>query len=164
MKEDINILIEQLPDSHISMPFKVRKRICTSTNGYQFLTSSYPNRNNKNKAEFYSADGLFAKGLLPGLKWYEHTANNDNRQGILVDVHISRIQQDGWQKMWVFGYTPKNRLLTPNEPQNVRRGKNKTIATVSGGSMYISTWGERDYFPDMESGSVFPVYVKVERV
>ena len=104
MEEDINTLIEQLPDPHMSMPFKVRKRICASTNGYQFLTSGYPNRNNKNKAEFSSVDGIFVKGLLPGLRWNEHTTNNDNRQGIPVDVHISRISQDGWQKMWVFGY------------------------------------------------------------
>ena len=164
MEEDINTLIEQLPDPHMSMPFKVRKRICASTNGYQFLTSGYPNRNNKNKAEFSSVDGIFVKGLLSGLRWNEHTTNNDNQQGIPVDVYISRISQDGWQKMWVFGYEPKSRLLTPNRPQNVRRGKNKTIATVSGGSMYISTWCERDYFPDIKSGSVFSVYVKVERV
>ena len=39
------------------------KRICVASDGYQFLTSGFPNRS-KNKKTFDSVDGLFVKKPL----------------------------------------------------------------------------------------------------
>lgn len=112
-------------------------------------------------------DGLYEKGLLPDLKSNEadYKAGNklDPRQGIEVEVLISRVKQEGFREMWVFGYRAESRLITPFKPEKVRRTKNGTSAKVKHGSMYISTWCEKDYFPDVPEGEVFPVYMKVQR-
>lgn len=163
---DIEATLDRLPSSMMSMPFVVTKRICASTKGWQFLTSSYPNRH-KDKRTFGSMDGIFMKGLLPGLKANEADmimdGKPDPRQGIEVDVHICRVKQKGWHKVWVFGYSKMSRMVTPTKPKNVRQTEYGTRAIVSHGTMYVSTWVDRDYFPDMPDGAVFPVYMKVTR-
>ena len=94
-----------------SQEFTVRKRICTAADGWQFITSGFPNRSRGGRT-FESVDGLWAIDLLPGLGPREADMENPNgnrspRQGIAVD---------------------------------------------------------RDHFPDIAEGSVFPVWVRVERI
>lgn len=165
---DIEQSIERLPDKNSTATFKVTKRICASTKGMQFLTSGYPNRSKWDKRKFCSMDGLFSKGLLPDLQpnetdFFKSDGKPDPRQGIEVDVYISRVEHEGWHKMWVYGTRAKSRLLTPNEPKNVRRDGDSTRALLSGGAMYVDTWCEKDYFPYMEDDAKFPVFVKVTR-
>lgn len=162
--DDVQDLIERLPDAHISMPFVVNKRICASTNGWQFITSSYPNRS-KDRNTFNSMDGMFGKGFLRGLKVNEadcvFDGKQDPRQGIGVRLHISRIKQAGWKEMYIFGYN--SRLLSPVMPLKVKKTKDGTSSITPYGCIYISSKYERDYFKDMEDGAIFPVYVKIER-
>lgn len=168
------ILIDELPDSRSLMEFVVTKRICASTRGVQFLCSGYPNRNEHDKRKFYSTDGIFMKNLLPDLERNEadhciyvgekKRPKTDPRQGIEVDVHISRAPHDGWHEAWVFGGNRgKSRMLTPEEPEKVRATEYGVKAMISHGAMYISTWCERDYFEYMPSDAVFKVYFKVTR-
>lgn len=165
---DYEAMIERLPSEHSAMTFKVTKRICKSIGNTHFLTSSYPNRS-KDKKSFSCVDGLFMDNLLPGLKANEADFKNsiekklDPRQGIEVDVHISRVKQEGWHEMWVFGYRGASRMLTPFKPRRVRRKGDSTCALTKHGSVYISHWCKRDYFPDIPEGEVFPVYMKVTR-
>lgn len=163
---DQEATIERLPDVRATMTFHVTKRICASTNGMQFLTSGYPNRR-KDRRYFSSMDGLFIENLLPDLKRNEADYMIDGKpdpcQGIEVDVYFSRVKQEGWHEVFVFGYRGKSRLVTPFEPQDMHPGKECTHATVKHGSMYVSTWCDRDYFEYMPEGAVFPVYMKVER-
>ena len=50
----------------------ITKRICKTTwDEYQFLTSSYPNRNDKERI-FESSDGMWRKDFLPELKADEY--------------------------------------------------------------------------------------------
>ena len=66
------------------------KRICVASDGYQFLTSGFPNRS-KNKKTFDSVDGLFVKKpLLDDLRATESDMEGDprGRQGIQVDFTI----------------------------------------------------------------------------
>ena len=44
-------------------PITLTKRICTADDGYQFLTSGFPNRS-RDKRTFDSVDGLFVKKPL----------------------------------------------------------------------------------------------------
>ena len=37
-------------------------------------------------------------------------------------------------------------------------------ALVKLGTLYLDQWTTRDYFPDQPAGTVFPVWVKVERM
>jgi hypothetical protein len=46
----------------------------------------------------------------------------------------------------------------------VERGEDSTIAVIKNGSVYIEHWQDRDHFPDIAEGSVFPVWVRVERI
>lgn len=155
------IKMDELPEFYPPV-ITVEKRICKAKNGYHFLTSSYPNRS-KDGNSFYAMDGLYQKGLLPGLRINECTTKGGQAQGIDVNVHISRFPMDGYVQMYVFGYKPESRLLTPCAPEKVRRYKGGTRAVVKNGSMYVDTWCKRDYFPDQPEGAIFPVYVKVER-
>ena len=76
------------------------KRICAASDGYQFLTSGFPNRS-RDKKTFDTVDGLFVRRpLLPDLRPTESDIQGDTR----------------------------------------------------------------DYFPDQPAGTVFPVWVKVERI
>ena len=164
---DTEQTIEKLPSSMMSMPFVVTKRICNSTHGVQFLTSAFPNRS-RDKETFEGMDGLFMKDLLPDLKDDEADHLNmdgkpDPSQGIEVDVHFCRIKQEGWHEVWVFGFRGCSRMVTPFEPKKVKKTSHGTSAVTKHGTMYISTWVDRDYFPDMPAGEVFPVYMKVTR-
>ena len=148
--------------------FTVRKRICTAADGYQFITSGFPNRSRGGKT-FESVDGMWAIDLLPGLKPREADIENPNgkrspRQGIAVDFHVSRVEREGYRQMWVFGFVGRSRCITEHKPRNVRRGEDSTIAEIKNGSMYIEQWCNRDHFPDIAEGSVFPVWVKVTRI
>ena len=144
------------------------KRICASTKGTQFLTSGYPNRA-RDRRRFSSVDGIFSKGLLKDLQRdeadhaYRDGDKPDPRQGIEIDLHISRKRKFGYRKWYVYGFLGRSRLITQYEPLDVHRGKDSTIATIKQGSMYIDNWCLKDYFPDMPEGSVFPVWVKVTR-
>lgn len=149
--------------------FVMTKRICKTTwDEYQFLTSGYPNRNDKHKL-FGSTDGMWATDFLPDLKegeadhaFYKGEEPNPC-QGIEVDMHISREPKDGYREMWVFGFVGRSRCITQYKPQDVSRGRDCTNATIKHGSVYVDLWCERDYFPDMPEGAVFPVYVKITR-
>ena len=148
--------------------FTVRKRICTAADGYQFITSGFPNRSRGGKT-FESVDGLWAIDLLPDLKPREAYIENPNgkrspRQGIAVDLHVSRVEREGWRQMWVFGFCGRSRCITEHKPRSVERGKDSMIAEIKNGSVYIEQWCNRDYFPDIAEGSVFPVWVKVTRI
>jgi hypothetical protein len=148
--------------------FTVRKRICTAAEGYQFITSGFPNRSRGGRA-FESVDGLWAIDLLPGLGPREADMENPNgnrspRQGIAVDLHVSRVEMDGYRKMWVFGFVGRSRCITEHRPRSVERGEDSTIAEIKNGSVYIEQWQDRDHFPDIAEGSVFPVWVRVERI
>lgn len=148
--------------------FIVKKRICNSTDGFQFLTSGYPNRS-KDKKTFNSMDGLWAKDLLPDLKDNETDHKDpdgklDSRQGIQVNVHVSSEPKDDYELMFVFGFLGRSRLITPFAPKNVRKGKDSTIADISHGAMYIDTWCCKDYFPEIPEGTTFPIYIKVTRI
>ena len=149
--------------------FVVKKRICTAADGFQFLTSGFPNRHRNDHKVFKSMDGLWSRDLLPGLKSNEYdmldqNGNPDTSQGIEVNVHISRELKEGYRHMWVFGFCGRSRLITEFKPLNVRRGKNSTIAEVKQGDVYIEHWCNRDHFPDIPEGAIFPVYVKVKRI
>lgn len=85
------------------------------------------------------------------------------RQGIEVDMHISRQPKEGYREMWCFGFVGRSRCITQYKPQEVSRGVDCTNATVKHGSVYVDLWCEYDRFPDMPEGSVFPVYVKITR-
>ena len=148
--------------------FTVRKRICTAADGYQFLTSGFPNRSRDGKT-FRSVDGLWAIDLLPDLKPREADMENPNvkrspRQGIAVDLHVSRVEREGWRQMWVFGFVGRSRCITEHKPRSVERGEDSTIAEIKNGSVYIESWCSCDHFPDIAEGSVFPVWVKVTRI
>ena len=148
--------------------FVVTKRIAAATHGFQFLTSGYPNRNRRGNG-FESVDGLYAEKLLQGLKKteadysYEEGGVPDPRQGIEVDVIVRDEPAEGFRQMWCYGFLGRSRLITPFEPKDVKRGKDCTIATIKHGSMYLSSWCEKDYFPEIPEGKVFPVWIKVQR-
>lgn len=147
--------------------FTMTKRICAASDGYQFLTSGYPNRY-RDKATFDSVDGIFAKRpLLKDLKPNEYDQTRDGKplpnQGIEVDFTISRAPRKGSRKMWVFGFLGRSRLITQYKPKDVRRGNDSTIAKTKLGSIYVDNWCRKDYFPDMPEGAVFPIYVTVTR-
>jgi hypothetical protein len=61
----------------IDQEFTVRKRICTAADGYQFITSGFPNRSRGGRA-FESVDGMWAIDLLPGLGPREADMENPN--------------------------------------------------------------------------------------
>ena len=145
------------------------KRLCKTTlDEYQFLTSGYPNRNDKKKM-FESTDGMWATDFLPDLKVdeadhaYDKGGEPDPRQGIEVDMHISREQKEGYREMWCFGFVGRSRCITQYKPEKVSRGKDSTTATIKHGSVYVDLWCEYDRFPDVPEGSVFQVYVKITR-
>jgi len=151
-----------------SQEFTVRKRICTAADGYQFITSGFPNRSRGGRA-FESVDGLWAIDLLPGLKPREADMENPNgnrspRQGIAVDLHVSRVERDGYRKMWVFGFVGRSRCTrsTGRGAWSVARTRRPEV--IRNGSVYIEQWQDRDHFPDIAEGSVFPVWVRVERI
>lgn len=113
-----------------SQEFTVRKRICTAADGYQFITSGFPNRSRGGRA-FESVDGLWAIDLLPGLGPREADMENPNgnrspRQGIAVDLHVSRVEREGYRKMWVFGFVGRSRCITEYRPRSVERGEDST--------------------------------------
>lgn len=148
--------------------FTVQKRICTAADGYQFLTSGFPNRSRGGKT-FESVDGLWAIDLLPGLGDREADMETPNgrqspRQGIAVNFHVSREPKDGYRRMFVFGFCGRSRLITEYEPRNVQRGEDSTIAEIKNGSVYIEQWCDKDHFPDIAEGTTFPVWVKVTRI
>ena len=141
------------------------KRICMASDGYQFLTSGFPNRS-RDKKTFDSVDGLFIKKpILEDLRPTETDMEGDSRgrQGIEVDFTIYRTRRRGTRKWWVFGYRSASRAITQYKPRDVKPGEDSTIATVKHGTMYLDNWCCHDYFPDIAAGSVFPVYVKVTR-
>lgn len=147
----------------------MEKRLCKTTwDEYQFLTSGYPNRNDKRK-QFESTDGMWATDFLPDLKddeadhAYPKGEKPDPRQGIEVEMHISREPKEGYREMWVFGFVGRSRCITQFKPRSVKRGVECTQATIKHGSVYVDLWCSQDYFPDMPEGSVFPVYVKITR-
>lgn len=145
----------------------ITKRICKTTwDEYQFLTSGYPNRNDKERI-FESSDGMWRKDFLPELKADEYDKEYNGepcpRQGIEVDMHISREKKKGYRKMWCFGFVGRSRCITQYKPQNVRRGEDCTSATIKHGSVYVDLWCEYDRFPDIPEGKVFPVYVMITR-
>ena len=153
----------------IEKEFIVKKRICTADDGYQFLTSGFPNRSVKNHGRFHSVDGLWAKDLLPDLKsdeadWVGMNDKPDPRQGIEVNFHVSREPKEGYRQMFVFGFVGRSRCITGYEPRNVHRGKDSTIAEIKLGSVYIEQWCSKDHFPDIQEGTTFSVYVKVTRI
>jgi len=45
-----------------------------------------------------------------------------------------------------------------------RLGRLALIAVIRNGSVYIEQWQDRDHFPDIAEGSVFPVWVRVEKI
>jgi hypothetical protein len=152
----------------MTQEFTVRKRICTAADGYQFITSGFPNRSRGGKT-FESVDGLWAIDLLPGLGSREADMENPNgsrspRQGIAVDFHVSREEKEGYRKMWVFGFCGRSRCITEYLPRNVQRGEDSTIAEIKNGSVYIEQWCDKDHFPDIAEGTTFPVWVKVTRL
>ncbi len=147
----------------------MEKCLCKTTwDEYQFLTSGYPNRNDKRKL-FESTDGMWATDFLHDLKdgdadlAFYHGDTPNPRQGIKVDMHISREPKDGYREMWVFGFVGRSRCITQYKPQDVSRGIDCNKADIKHGSVYVDLWCERDYFPDMPEGAVFPIYVKITR-
>lgn len=149
--------------------FTVRKRICTAADGFQFITSGFPNRSQGGKT-FDSVDGMWAIDLLPGLKSREAdmesptSGKREPRQGIAVNFHVSREPKEGYRKMFCFGFKGRSRCITEYEPRNVRRTKDGTSAEIKHGSVYIEQWCAVDHFPDIPEGTTFPVWVKVTRI
>lgn len=141
------------------------KRICVAADGYQFLTSGFPNRS-KNKKTFDSVDGLFVKKpLLDDLRATESDMEGDprGRQGIQVDFTIYPTRRKGTRKMWVFGYRSASRVITQYKPREVAPTEDGCTAMIKHGSMYLDEWTCKDYFPDIPAGEIFPVWVKVTR-
>ena len=141
------------------------KRICMADSGYQFVTSGFPNRS-RDKKTFDSVDGLFVrKPLLADLKATETDMEGDSRgrQGIVVDFIVRRTYRKGYRKMWVFGYRSASRAITQYKPREVTPTEDGCTAMIKLGSMYLDNWCQTDYFPDIPAGTVFPVWVKVER-
>lgn len=150
------------------MRFRVKKRICATKmekdgKTMQFLTSGYPNRK-ESGVEFSSMDGLWGYDLLQGLKYDECDYENDPNQGIEVMVDVSRVHFDGARQMWVGGFIGRSRAMTPHEPTNVKQKEDGMTWRIKDGSMYISNFCERDYFPDVEEGEVFPIWMRVRRM
>ena len=146
-------------------PITLTKRICMASDGYQFLTSGFPNRS-RDKKTFDSVDGLFIKKpILEDLRPTETDMEGDpkGRQGIQVDFTISRTRRRGTRKWWVFGVRSKSRAITQYKPREVTPTEDGCTAMIKHGSMYLDEWTCKDYFPDIPAGSVFPVYVKVTR-
>ena len=145
--------------------FTLTKRICMASDGYQFVTSGFPNRS-RDKKTFDSVDGMFVRNpLLPDLKATETDMEGDNRgrQGIEVDFIVRRTYRKGYRKMWVFGYRSASRVLTQYKPLKIEPTEGGCTAIVKHGTMYLDSWTCKDYFPDIPAGEVFPVWVKVER-
>ena len=44
------------------------------------------------------------------------------------------------------------------------KGLNQKELAQELGTTYLDEWTTRDYFPDQPAGTVFPVWVKVERI
>jgi len=43
--------------------------------------------------------------------------NRSPRQGIAVDLHVSRVEREGYRKMWVFGFVGRSRCITEHRPR-----------------------------------------------
>ena len=141
------------------------KRICMASDGYQFITSGFPNRS-RDKKTFDSVDGMFVKKpMIEDLRATETDMEGDSkgRQGIQVDFTIYRTRRRGTRKMWIFGVRSKSRAITQYKPREVTPTEDGCTAMIKLGSMYLDNWCQTDYFPDIAAGSVFPVYVKVTR-
>ena len=142
------------------------KRICAASDGYQFLTSGFPNRS-RDKKTFDTVDGLFVRRpLLPDLRPTESDIQGDTRgrQGIQVALTLRRTYRPGHRKMWVFGFRSQSRCLTQYKPRAVTPTDGGCTALVKLGTLYLDEWTTRDYFPDQPAGEIFPVWVKVERI
>ena len=149
----------------MNSPIILTKRICMASDGYQFLTSGFPNRS-WDKKVFDSVDGLFIqKPVLADLRSTESDLEGDpkGRQGIEVNLTIRRTYCKGYRKWWVFGYRGASRALTQYKPRQVEPTENGCMALVKLGSLYLDNWCQKDYFPDIAAGSIFPVWVKVTR-
>lgn len=149
----------------MSNAITLTKRICTAADGYQFLTSGFPNRSS-NKKTFDSVDGLFVrKPLIEGLRSTESDLDGDHkgRQGIEVNLTLRRTYRKGYRKWWCFGYRNESRALTQYKPRNVEPTEDGCTALVKLGTMYLDQWTSTDYFPDIAPGSIFPVWVKATR-
>ena len=141
------------------------KRICMASDGYQFVTSGFPNRS-RDKKTFDSVDGMFVeKPLLEDLRATESDMEGDirGRQGIEVDFIVRRTYRKGFRKMWVFGFRSRSRCITQFKPRDVRPTEDGCSAMIKHGSMYLDEWTCKDYFPDIPAGEIFPVWVKVTR-
>ena len=146
-------------------PITLTKRICMASDGYQFITSGFPNRS-RDKKTFDSVDGLFVrKPLIADLKATETDMEGDSkgRQCIQVDFTIYRTRRRGTRKWWVFGFRSKSRAITQYKPREVTPTEDGCTAMIKLGSMYLDNWCQTDYFPDIPAGEIFPVYVKVTR-
>ena len=141
------------------------KRICMASDGYQFVTSGFPNRS-RDKRTFDCVDGLFVrKPLLADLRPTETDIDGDTRgrQGIEVNFIVRRTYRKGYRKMWVFGYRSASRALTQYKPRQVTPTDGGCTALIKLGKLYLDEWTSRDYFPGIPAGTIFPVWVKVER-
>lgn len=150
------------------MRFRVKKRICATKiekdgKVMQFLTSGFPNRKECG-TEFSSMDGLWGYDFLQDLKYDECDCENDPNQGIEVMVDISRIHFEGSREMWVAGFKGTSRSMTPYKPENVKQKEDGMSWRIKQGSIYLSTGCDKDYFPDVEEGEVFPVWMRVRRM
>jgi len=76
-----------------SQEFTVRKRICTAAEGYQFITSGFPNRSRGGRA-FDSVDGLWAIDLLPGLGPREADMENPDKVIIALDKYLGEVNEE----------------------------------------------------------------------
>ena len=149
----------------MTTPITLTKRICAASDGYQFITSGFPNRS-RDKKTFDSVDGLFVrKPLIENLRATEADIEGDprGRQGIEVDFTIYRTRRRGTRKMWVFGFLGRSRAITQYKPLSVTPTEDGCTAVVKLGTMYLDSWCQKNYFPDIPAGTVFPVWVKVKR-
>jgi len=146
-------------------PITLTKRICTAADGYQFLTSGFPNRS-RDKSTFDSVDGLFVKKpLIADLRPTESDIDGDSRgrQGIEVSLTIYPTRRRGTRKWWVFGTLGRSRALTQYRPRDITPTDGGCTAMVKLGTLYLDNWCCKDYFPAVPAGETFPVWVKVER-
>lgn len=152
------------------MKLKQTKRICLTkytedNQPIQFLTSGFPNRNNTG-LEFSSVDGLFAPNLLPDLEYEECDYQDQNNQGIECIVYVRNTPCKGYRPMWVFSAdnSPhKPELLTPYEPQKIRKIKDGIRANVKGGALRLDSWNDHTYYPNKPMTFYQKVYIKVKR-
>lgn len=120
----------------------------------QFIGSGFINRNPDGVSCYCSPDVAYVDNLLYGLKYDEGEID--------VSCTISLDRFNGSRRMWCFGSFIENRTISPHKPKviDIRNG----VYYMKGSYFFLDNWCEKRYFEQIPQRTIFPVYVKVERI